>query len=832
MRNVVTLLSVTMVSAVIDRLGEINFNRSQFVTSLTEAISGREHIKENKLIRSKIHNRHRESPLDRNVTSNIFARPSVSPVPPSSLPSSSPSITPSSLPSLQILSETPSYSGTPSLIPSQTLSSNPTKRERVPINLPPINIFPSTTFPPTNGFETQPPTLSPIMAPQQIGTPIPTVFSGEFISPAMSIPQGSMAPIIQWTSIEEYLTETLTDDGLLQQIGTPQNLAYTRLMATNPGLDPNTLQGQIDISQRYSLNSIYYSTSGPSMWFSRENWLSVESPCGWFGVTCDSNGFVVEFSLRENDLFGTLPSEIRGLSALRVLDLGDNFSIYGRIPQSIGQLTKLRSIILDANSLGAELDNSGTPVSLVSNAVPEEIMNLENLVTLNLETNFFGGQLAFNLISPLTNLESLNLRLNYFTGAIPSNVGELPKSLLILDLSGNTLTGTLPTEFGLLTQLQELRVAQSDASAVPKGTCIDANSNPKGCITGTIPSQLGFLTNLKVLWLFENHLQGVLPTELGNILTLRELMLFTNSLSGEIPASVTGLQNLEIVDLSTNYLGPALPLPFFQKPSLEVLSLGINIFADQFPTTFNLPKIRTISLHQSINVTGSLPNTIAQLTTLNSLDLYSCSLASTIPTEIGNLTALEAFDAEFNFLTGSIPLELSRVESLESLNLNYNFLSGTVPGEFAFLQRLTFLDLGFNYLTGSVPPELGFLLQLEVLNLGDNSLQGRIPNDFLGLSSIRKMRFERNRLTGTIPKQLGSLEKLEEITFLNNTVTGTIPPELGNLELLTSLDLAYNLLTGNVPESFAQLTSLSECMDMFQIFIFQRSAYHSDNFES
>lgn len=65
MRNIVTLLSVTMVSALIDRLGEINFNRSQFVTSLTEAISGREHIKESKLIRSTIHNRHRESPLDR-----------------------------------------------------------------------------------------------------------------------------------------------------------------------------------------------------------------------------------------------------------------------------------------------------------------------------------------------------------------------------------------------------------------------------------------------------------------------------------------------------------------------------------------------------------------------------------------------------------------------------------------------------------------------------------------------------------------------------------------------------------------------------------------------
>lgn len=129
-------------------------------------------------------------------------------------------------------------------------------------------------------------------------------------------------------------------------------------------------------------------------------------------------------------------------------------------------------------------------------------------------------------------------------------MGELPKSLLMLDLSGNTLTGTLPTEFGLLTQLQELRVAQSDASAIPKGTCVDASSNPKGCITGTIPTQLGFLTNLKALWLFENHLQGVLPAELGNILTLRELMLFTNSLSGEVPDSVTGLQNLGELGIS------------------------------------------------------------------------------------------------------------------------------------------------------------------------------------------------------------------------------------------------------------------------------------------
>jgi hypothetical protein len=127
------------------------------------------------------------------------------------------------------------------------------------------------------------------------------------------------------------LARTLTDDGSLQEAGTPQYRALAQLSETNPELDPNNLDDQLEIIERYALLALYYATQGEA-WAVNTNWGTADPPCStdglatsnWVGLTCETvsgRQFVSGLYLRENKMQGQLPSEIRGLSQLRTCQL-------------------------------------------------------------------------------------------------------------------------------------------------------------------------------------------------------------------------------------------------------------------------------------------------------------------------------------------------------------------------------------------------------------------------------------------------------------------------------------------------------------------------------
>jgi hypothetical protein len=137
-------------------------------------------------------------------------------------------------------------------------------------------------------------------------------------APTTSAP--SRAPMIGLEPVEEFLTLTVTDDGALQQPGTPQNLALQDILNNFPDLDPNNGEAdQILIGEIYALTTLYYATNGGN-WRQRAGWPGPDLPCDaaatWFGVVCDASGQVLQLDLASNDLLGQLPSEIRVLPQL------------------------------------------------------------------------------------------------------------------------------------------------------------------------------------------------------------------------------------------------------------------------------------------------------------------------------------------------------------------------------------------------------------------------------------------------------------------------------------------------------------------------------------
>ena len=157
----------------------------------------------------------------------------------------------------------------------------------------------------------------------------------------------------------------------------------------------------------------------------------------------------------------------------------------------------------------------------------------------------------------------------------------------------------------------------------------------------------------------------------------------------------------------------------------------------------------------------------------------------------------------FNNLSGRIPARLAELASLEFLDLEGNSLTGPIPGELGNLTALWRLDLGRNRLTGTIPASFDNLGELRYLTLQSNQLEGEIPAALGQLRHLITIRAAGNRLSGDFPAALGKLERLQVLELGRNRLTGSIPDELAGSEQLEVLDLGGNRLTGGVPSTFA-----------------------------
>ncbi len=197
--------------------------------------------------------------------------------------------------------------------------------------------------------------------------------------------------------------------------------------------------GILTISQQeyQALRALYQSTNGAS-WTNNTGWRdwNFNSPTppdasvvnGWRGVTV-ANGRVTLLLLSDNQLTGSIPTELGNLSNLEDLWLSDN-QLTGSIPTELGNLSNLIRLQLYSNQL--------------TGSIPTELGNLSNLRFLFLYSNQLTGSIPTEL-GNLSNLIRLQLYSNQLTGSIPTELGNL-SNLEFLQLSDNQLTGSIPQE--------------------------------------------------------------------------------------------------------------------------------------------------------------------------------------------------------------------------------------------------------------------------------------------------------------------------------------------------------------------------------------------------
>ncbi|KAF7825732.1 Receptor-like protein 12 [Senna tora] len=405
-----------------------------------------------------------------------------------------------------------------------------------------------------------------------------------------------------------------------------------------------------------------------------------------------------------------------------------------------------------------------------------------HVIGLDLSSSQLYGSIASNSsLFHLSQLQRLDLSGNHFNySQIPSTLAHLSR-LTHLDLSYSMFSGEIPKEISQLSKLLILDLCCNYVPSIPAINLLQLKQQ----------SFIGFIRNMT---------------------NIQRFSLDFVSISSPIPNILTNLSSLQCLGLHSTRVYGEFPIGMFDLPNLKVLRVGLNQ-----------------------DLTGYLPASIGNLTSLEVLLLYQCRFSGSIPSSLGNLTQLQ-YLALSNKFHGEIPHSIFSLDNLRSLYLAGNLFEGQLElNSFINLKRIEYLYLSHINLSlltktsssnASVPRNIRELLlvacninefpkllkyqnQLEILWLSQNKMQGTLPSWIWRKKNLWILILSNNQLTGEISPMMCNLKSLEFIDLSFNNISGTIPPCLGTFgENLHTPKSINNKIPGIIPQEFMKVCSL------------------------
>jgi len=179
--------------------------------------------------------------------------------------------------------------------------------------------------------------------------------------------------------------------------------------------------------------------------------------------------------------------------------------------------------------------------------------------------------------------------------------------------------------------------------------------------------------------------------------------------------------------------------------------------------------------------------------------LTESGLQCVLPDSMAALTSLETLQLGSNQIFGTIPQALLGLPNLRTVNLARNRLEGPAPCLASPI--LEVLDLSTNLLEGGITPCLAVSTSLSTLRLASNRLRGALPAALAQLGALVDLDLSQNFLTGEIPAEIGTLPSLAYLRLSRNRLGGNLPPSiLAGLTRLYELDLSFNRFEGEFPD--------------------------------
>ncbi|KAL3679247.1 hypothetical protein R1sor_022203 [Riccia sorocarpa] len=472
-----------------------------------------------------------------------------------------------------------------------------------------------------------------------------------------------------------------------------------------------------------------------------------------------------------------LPDTLGNLTNLEELSLTCPISC---LPASVSNLMRLEMLWLDGRFGTVQNSEGSVFVSLKEDEILcpidplfhhlQGFMTKQKGLTLKCQHGM-SAIIVRNMIS----LESLKL---FVTGpqAVPDIFGDLRK-LRIFKLKCEAMESSLVESLARLSSLEELDLV---------------------CRTvEQLPDIFGCFSTLKTLRIECPALQA-LPDTLGNFIDLTTVRISGSGLR-ELPGSFAQLSQLREFHLTG--CNTLTTLPDFGGCSSSLVSLCLGaweISRDQPQTMWQLQGLKELQIsgqYLSEQFSDSfkshsgdhlqhLPETIWQMSHLESLALCDLPKLTTLPEALENLHSLQKLKLQ-GCAIQSLPESLGRLSGLTRLEIRSCDNLKTLPNTIGGLSSL------------------GFLVLEDMHNL--TTLSEALGN----LHSLRKLVIRRCAIE-SLPENLGGLSSLTSLELVGSSALDSIPKSLGKLSCLTVLDLSDCTSLKTLPETIGDLSSLRE----------------------
>ncbi len=387
-----------------------------------------------------------------------------------------------------------------------------------------------------------------------------------------------------------------------------------------------------------ALSSFYYATNG-AHWINKTNWFSGDK-CTWYGVYCDASGNVNALILKDNNLTGALPNEIKNLP-LSSLDLGNN---HINDISKLSALTSLQDLNISTNDI--------TDISALS--------ALANLISIDISNNAIASLEAIKNLIGLNNIYANNTGLTSLPQFSAMNLCEL-------SLNNNNLV-----DFTNLDRVSQLHNLSAESNQI---------------------SDISALSNFQLwtLYLSSNSISDI--SALSLISTLTTVDFSFNEDLNDISA-LSNSTNLYILNLVQTHVSDISPLvnfthlKYFHGTKLVSISditplstlvnmQDLSIWLRSGEVT-DLTPLSGMHNMKNLFISGGDFKDLSPLSAMDQikeLTLRYCEINDISP--LKNLTTLTRLNLQVNYLRNISAL--SNLALLESVNLEYNCIHDFTP---------------------------------------------------------------------------------------------------------------------------------------------------------
>ncbi|XP_010702472.1 proteophosphoglycan ppg3, putative, partial [Leishmania panamensis] len=128
-------------------------------------------------------------------------------------------------------------------------------------------------------------------------------------------------------------------------------------------------------------------------------------------------------------------------------------------------------------------------------------------------------------------------------------------------------------------------------------------------------------------------------------------------------------------------------------------------------------------------------------------------------------SSLRIFRAAGSNISGPLPASWSQYTTLEEIHLQDNPIEGTLPASWSSLINLRILNLTNTNVTGTLPESWGAMQSLQVFHAKNNKLYGTLPASWGSLSALNDLQLIGNLFTGIISQEWGQMNALRRISL-------------------------------------------------------------------